>query len=67
MTPVLGLPTVFREEHAVEPGAKVHGRIPQSIDRIARIPIDTSVCRYFLRSVLHSAIVRGDGFIDRIS
>jgi hypothetical protein len=33
--------------------------------RIDRIPIDTQICRNFSRSILHSTIACGDGFIDR--
>jgi hypothetical protein len=46
--------------------ASLAGRTSQNTARIARIPIDTSVCRYFLRSILHYAIDHADGFIDRI-
>ena len=35
------------------------------IDRTVRIPIDTPIRRNFSRSILHSAIARGDGFIAR--
>ena len=40
-------------------------KTPQSTDRIARIPIDTQICRHLLRSIPYSTIARGDGIIDR--
>jgi hypothetical protein len=46
-------------------GVRLAGRTSQSIDRIDSIPIDTPICRYFLRSILHYAIDRADSFIDR--
>jgi hypothetical protein len=39
---------------------------PQSIARIACIPNDTPICRYFLRSVFIITTMRGDDYIARI-
>jgi hypothetical protein len=40
-------------------------KTPQSIARIARIPIYTPIHRHSLRSIPYSTIARGDGIIDR--
>ena len=37
----------------------------QNTARIARIIDNMAICRTFMRSILHYAIDRGDGFIDR--
>jgi hypothetical protein len=46
-------------------GAKVHGRIPRSIDRIARTARNVLISRDFVRAVLSQGIDRQWTVTDR--